>query len=493
MRILWADLHNHNEVGYGRGSLERSYQLASNLLDVYAFTPHGWWPDPPGDDPKVRDYHLNAFEAVEQAFPAVCAAANSAYQPGSFVSFVGFEWHSSAWGDYHVLFPGDAGAVRRASHAGELQEFARTVGALLIPHHCAYRAGWRGTNWSCWREDVSPLAEAFSEHGNSLEEDSHFAMTGHSMGGALESQTILAQLRSGKRLGLTAGTDNHYGHPGSYGEGVTGIWAEEATRHGVFEALRARRTFAATGDRIELQFRSGQAMMGERLEPSAPRRFDIDIAPLAPVEFVQVIRNGAPAAGWAPAPPAGASGSGRRLVRLEWGWGLLGAASIYRWNIHISIAGGSLMRIIPCLGGGPASTVLLNQVHHVTPQSARVESFTSRANPRATNAVVLDLLGDESARLALQVEAASNGDSGGFHAELPVAEIQNVGASFAISKRFSAPKLKVGRAHAAADVRCRLAWTDPSPGEKDWYMLKVQQRNGQCAWSSPIWFEEDGE
>ena len=30
-------------------------------------------------------------------------------------------------------------------------------------------------------------------------------------------------------------------------------------------------------------------------------------------------------------------------------------------------------------------------------------------------------------------------------------------------------------------------WTDPAPGESDWYLLKVQQKNGHAAWTSPIW------
>src|SRR5438093_1040439 len=40
----WADLHNHNEIGYGRGSLERSYRIAQETLDVYALSTQGLWP-----------------------------------------------------------------------------------------------------------------------------------------------------------------------------------------------------------------------------------------------------------------------------------------------------------------------------------------------------------------------------------------------------------------------------------------------------------------
>ena len=44
-QIFWGDLHNHNSVGYARGSLERSYEIAREHLDFYAFTPHAQWHD----------------------------------------------------------------------------------------------------------------------------------------------------------------------------------------------------------------------------------------------------------------------------------------------------------------------------------------------------------------------------------------------------------------------------------------------------------------
>ena len=40
-RLYWGDIHNHNELGYAQGSLERSCDIARSHLDFYAFTPHG--------------------------------------------------------------------------------------------------------------------------------------------------------------------------------------------------------------------------------------------------------------------------------------------------------------------------------------------------------------------------------------------------------------------------------------------------------------------
>ncbi|MHC4558045.1 MAG: hypothetical protein ACYS80_12160, partial [Planctomycetota bacterium] len=43
--LYWGDVHNHNAVGYARGSLERSYDIARSHLDFFCFTGHSQWHD----------------------------------------------------------------------------------------------------------------------------------------------------------------------------------------------------------------------------------------------------------------------------------------------------------------------------------------------------------------------------------------------------------------------------------------------------------------
>ena len=44
-KLFWGDLHNHNAVGYAKGSLERSIDIAREHLDFFAFTGHASWHD----------------------------------------------------------------------------------------------------------------------------------------------------------------------------------------------------------------------------------------------------------------------------------------------------------------------------------------------------------------------------------------------------------------------------------------------------------------
>ena len=46
-KIYWGDIHNHNAVGYAKGSLERSYDIANSTLDFFCFTGHSQWHDMP--------------------------------------------------------------------------------------------------------------------------------------------------------------------------------------------------------------------------------------------------------------------------------------------------------------------------------------------------------------------------------------------------------------------------------------------------------------
>jgi hypothetical protein len=55
---------------------------------------------------------------------------------------------------------------------------------------------------------------------------------------------------------------------------------------------------------------------------------------------------------------------------------------------------------------------------------------------------------------------------------------------------FVSPAYVLQRAVPVADYARRTSITHRSAGEqRDWYYVRVRQRNGQWAWSSPIWVE----
>jgi hypothetical protein len=339
---------------------------------------------------------------------------------------------------------------------------------------------------------LTPLVEVFSEHGNSLERDGLWPMVAHSMGGVIASQTVAAQLERGLHIGFTAGTDNHFGHPGTYGEGLTGVLADALTRESIFDALRRRHTFAVTGDRIRPSIDAEGATMGDVRPPGGRRRMRVGVEPLAPLDYVQVWRNGRPVHTWSVAHPETSRGGTEHLVRIEWGWGRLEHDERTQWTIRIAVDGGRIVRADPCFCGGAGSTELVNRLVDFTPPAGevRIESYTSRLNTFPVSGVVLRIDGAADTRLVCEAEAVCGDERGGCRIARPMRELIADDHAEPVLDRFSSPRLRVGRALACADLAFGADWTDLTPTPHDTYFIKAQQTNGQIAWTSPILFGE---
>jgi len=151
---------------------------------------------------------------------------------------------------------------------------------ILIPHAPKYH----GINWYAQHKpERQRLVEICSAWGISEE------------GGP---KSVRAGLDLGLKLGFTGGTDNHSAEPGhafydGFG-GLTGLFAGELTRKGIFEALMARRTFATNGVRMIVNFNVNSAFMGEEI--SLAQNNEIRITGRAitasAIKAVDIIRNG---------------------------------------------------------------------------------------------------------------------------------------------------------------------------------------------------------
>ncbi|MCD6122649.1 MAG: DUF3604 domain-containing protein [Spirochaetales bacterium] len=488
--IFWGDLHNHNGLGIGKGSLERSYSIALNTLDFYAFTPHGWWVDIPSTDMEVKNYHLKGFDLVKKNWRKIVAKANAMNVPGSFVAFIAYEWHSSFWGDYCVYFPGTEGNLYYAKDIYDLRSFVERNNAIMLPHHCAYKKGWRGTNWDTFINKFSPTAEIFSEHGNSLESHSYWGMYRHSMGGSDSSQTILAQLESGKHIGFTAGTDDHFGYPGSYNEGLTGIYAEELTRKDIIEAIKKRHSFAVTGDRIELRFNIDNAIMGDIVRTGNTKQIDISIKAQDEIDYIEIIKNGKSLTKWNTENVNNDQTTTNSLVRIEWGWDGIASKIITHWIIDIKTNNGNFVKVIPYFCGGPGIIEKENSIKHLNKKHLIINSYTSRSNSFPTQSAILYLESDQNTLFKISVKGKWGSKNFNRTISINKSNLNKSDVIFSITSAFSAPKLKLHRALSIKSLHFKKKWEDKieyNDKNADFYFVKVLQKNGQMAWSSPIW------
>ena len=65
-KTYFGDLHNYNVIGYAQGSLERTFEIARNRLDFFAFTPHRNWHDIGTYENQIENMWTNGF-AVTRA------------------------------------------------------------------------------------------------------------------------------------------------------------------------------------------------------------------------------------------------------------------------------------------------------------------------------------------------------------------------------------------------------------------------------------------
>ncbi len=480
-KICWGDIHNHNAIGYGSGSLERSYEIAKgSLLDFYAFTPHGHWPDPPGGDEKIKASHEEGYRKVRESWPRVVEAAEKHNADEEFVALIGFEWHSSKSGDYCVYVPGKDGGTFPAANLEELKEFAAKQGALLVPHHVGYRTGSRGLDWDGFDESLSPVVEGFSEHGCSIEPGTHWPMTGHSMGGLDRSQAVFSRLNEGRFFGLTGSTDNHFGHPASRGEGLTGLYVENLTRRGILEALKKRRSIAVTGERIEARFSLGDAFMGETASPRAGDCFSYRASGFSETEFVQIIKNGAPVH---TVFPVGGREKRRFAALVEFGWGGMKDEDITMYEAEAKVEGGAFEGVSPGFCGG-ADIERENRITESTPEKIKFEAFTSRRNTHPVSSVAFWIEG-EKARIFLKCRFCYRGE---IYKRKVIASAKELsGEDFWLGPGgFSSPVMKLGGYVPGDACEAKGLWRDEKMKSGDWYILKVMQKNGHIAWTSPI-------
>ena len=483
-RILYGDIHNHNAHGYGVGSIERSLEVARTHLDFFAFTGHSSWHDMPAMECARERHWIDGFKRLKDTWPRVQDVIAGGNRDGEFCAFLGFEWHSSKWGDQCVVFPGDRRPLFYASEPRALRRFCAEERALMIPHHLAYPKGRRGVNWDCFTEECTPVVEIYSEHGNSEDDRGPYPFFTHSMGGRETANTARAALEAGLRFGFVGSSDDHAGFPGAYGEGLMAALVTDFTREGIFEAIRARRTYALTGDRIELDFQVDGAPMGATIPAGRSAEVDFSVRGRDELDVVELIQDGRIVHRAYAEEAAGLSPS--MQVRLEWGWGPWGALALDRvcdWSMRVNVAGGRLKRFFPCLQSMPFDEARRHRFERLGDTGLSIRSYTARQGAYRENpnqSVVLEIEGDADTVLELSL-----GEPVARESASRIGDLQQRSANF-----FTGPFPKeayqwhrvVPLGASSVQGRCTL---DVSEGRSHAY-LRARQKNGHVAWGSPV-------
>ena len=169
-----------------------------------------------------------------------------------------------------------------------------------------------------------------------------------------------------------------------------------------------------------------------------------------------------------------------------WGpWASLGIPRICDWKMNVRVDGGRIVELMPGFQSGPLAEDRRNKISSRSDSGFSLTSYTSRLqafNERATNLVAMRIAGKPETKITLDIEQPSGMQVGKTLAEL--LESNEV----AFTGPFPDESLIVHRAVPEVNAGCEFGLTDTGNGSSDdWYYVRVMQRNGQLAWSSPVW------
>jgi len=488
--------------------LEERLKHACQVLDFWpvAYYPHTY--------EQVNGLKMETWlpdEPLEAGWAAICDLAARHNAPGELVIFPGFEWQGDGRdGDHNVFFAEDHPPLLRSERLVDLYDEIRRCGcrALAIPHHTAYMPGVRSKDWGVHDERISPFAEVYSQHGCSETDEEWIGLRRNQhMGPGVSGATIADALDRGIKVGIIASTDGHHNIAGVHGWGLMACYAEQLTRESLWEAFAARRVYGVTGDRIELDFSVEGAMMGAAIDRRGPVRCLVKVRGGDAIDRIELLRNNRVVAThchsgtWEP--PRGPERI-RCKLRVEAGWGHrpgeIPELPPRDWQCSIEVVGGVVHAAEPCwktagqwigpLGGSRCEFgfhTATRPAHGRDPTEATVFELEGRPDDAVTirldTQTVTTTLGEAMARSRIVHFMDEAGELVRRTCGVDPAQLKRKDRLYYIGN-----KVKLHRAIPEPGLSAELDYVDADPpAGENFYRVRVQQRNGQAAWSSPVW------
>lgn len=302
--IYFGDIHGHtSEFSDGLYAADHYYGFAKNVanISVCALSDHY-----PAYSNKDRDKLEQMLEITDRY-----------YRPYKFVTLYGFEWTCSKYKHHkNVYFLSRDLARSLAPNTPDTTEeffkYYRDKDVIIVPHHpnisSGLSIGWKPHNWELHDEDTERLVEIYQMRGSS-EVDKAKDKWGHFDYGA----SVRYALDKGYKIGFLGGTDTHHSEPaasytphnmfiapaewysaGSFQDyfGIGAFLSKELTREAIYEAMKERRTYATTGDRILLMFSINGHVMGSEITTNSIPKIQVKAWGTDDIVQLDIIKNG---------------------------------------------------------------------------------------------------------------------------------------------------------------------------------------------------------
>ncbi|MDZ7301494.1 MAG: DUF3604 domain-containing protein [candidate division KSB1 bacterium] len=306
-QVFWGDLHSHSSFskdGHGRDNFLKARDVA--CLDFYALTDHtsNDWKEHGGLT--AQEWEATKREVIRY------------HQPGKFVTFPGYEFSAGAPSGHHNIYfnapderipdiPVFADDVYpQVQKVWQLKDTMLPAGIdmLTVPHHTGVvrnldlgTGPWVSFGQGFSNSKLRPLIEIYSLHGSSEWYAPEHPLSYRSLWRGLQDCTSgphYAQdaWAAGETLGVIASSDDHSSRPGLECFGLTAVYARELTRDAVWDALKKRRTYATTGQRMIVHFSIDGYLMGSQIKLARGKypNIQLEVHGTQDLDFVEVLR-----------------------------------------------------------------------------------------------------------------------------------------------------------------------------------------------------------
>ncbi len=463
--LVWGDFHAQSVIGCGVRSIDDYFRHARDFAAT-----------------DFCSHQANCFLVSNDEWAQTERSTKAGNDDGRFVTLLGVEWSgaSRVGGDHNLYFPGDSADLRRCSHqfVSDKSDIDTDLSHVrdVYAHYSgsdtliAVHVGGRTADLQYHDAALDRLLEVHSTHATS-------------------EWFLFDALRRGYRFGVVAGSDGVDGrpgasHPGRMGVrnvrgGLTAVMLPALNRSNLWQALKDRRCYATTGERIVLSLRAGAHAMGDEVRLRlasgvALPPFDVVVEGTAGVEAVDFFRDDqlleqhdflAQAT--------------HTSHRLRIGWRGTSAPGNWerarmRWDGQLRVAGARIVQVEPWAFDTADEGVTAHDHAHVRWRSVTAGDW---------DGVILTLDNVDGASLSFVTEpitvqcAAQTIDPGGWHREM-----QSPWRMLEIRRLPATP--------IARQSRLSFVDTVPLPGRHA-YWVRIRQVDGAYAWSTPIFFDID--
>lgn len=307
--LILGDLHEHSEGSYcwpagADGTLhdEYRYGLYSEGYDFVGITDH----TNSMDEPYWRKSLRIADFYNEDGFIIAIPSAEWTLSPEP-----GYKTIPSGVGHRNVIFASTIEAEKFIRNGNEIySEFSPecdsspklwelirkiNIDCVAIPHHVTDSS--HPCDWSVRDEEIEPVVELFQCRGNAEYRGCprENNLDRHHSTHCDETFMDYALREKGYKMGFIGSGEHN-----SMGIGLAALWVKEVSRKGILEALRARRCFGTTGDKIFMDVRVNGAFMGEVVSLNGAPEIKIKALGQKNIERIELLRNSRMVKSWKP-------------------------------------------------------------------------------------------------------------------------------------------------------------------------------------------------